>query len=84
MLRFWDVSQEEDPCFSEMLKDCAAKAMGPWGGDTAHRLHVGVGSESFASLVAKEKEGATCSFTVSKRIFISSNNGLKMKKRFGT
>ena len=31
-------------------------------------------------LVAREREGAVCSFTISKRISICSNNGLKRER----
>lgn len=61
----------------------AVQAVGPLGGGTAYRIHpwVGGGGErKLCQLVAKEKQGATCSFTVSKRTSISSNDWLKITK----
>ena len=42
---------------------------------------MGGGAEGrMCQLVAREREGAVCSFTISKRISICSNNGLKRER----
>ena len=40
----------------------------------------GGGEGRICQLVAREREGAMCSFTISKRISICSNNGLERER----
>lgn len=52
----------------------AAQAAGPWGGDIPGWILVGSADGD------QGEEGAMCSFIVIKRISVSSNDDLKIKK----